>query len=340
VSLVQVSTGWRIAATSVCAVAAVACSPASAAQKGSQLGYGITATGFRSYFVFETRAGHSVRGTLRIVSLTPGVKTILLAPVDVSTAAAGGLQYGNSQARSEGLWLALAVRSVRISGAGSASVPFTVRVPRGTPAGDHFVAITAVDRRALHGPTHGHGPLRLRLIPRLAMTVELRLPGRRSSRLSVGSAKIDVAPSGASLVLGITNPANTLIASSTGSVTVFQDSTPLFSQEMQLAAFVPKTAIAYHLPWEGTPVEGTYRVKGELRPAGAPPIRFDRKVTFGSSAIRQFRQETGRAAKEGSRAPVVLIVALVVALLAVITLSVGYGRARRQLRRNQSAAES
>ena len=100
------------------------------------------------------------------------------------------------------------------------------------------------------------------------MTIEVRLPGRRTSQLAVSRAKIDIAPSGASLVLGISNPANTLIPASTGSVTVLQGSTPLFSKGMELAAFVPKTAIAYHIPWEGTPVQGTYRVKGELHPTG------------------------------------------------------------------------
>src|SRR5213080_2811264 len=104
-SVLRLFTGWRIAAATACsAVTAVACSAALAAQAGSQLGYAVTAVGFKSYFVFNALAGDSVRGTLRIVSLTPGAKAILVAPVDVSTAAAGGLQYGNSEPRGEGRW--------------------------------------------------------------------------------------------------------------------------------------------------------------------------------------------------------------------------------------------
>jgi hypothetical protein len=331
----RLRTAWRIAAAGACSgIMAMDCSPALAARTGSQLGYAITAVGFKSYFVFDTRAGEAVRGTLRVVSLTPRAKTILVAPVDVSTASAGGLQYGSSQPTAEGSWLNLAVRSVRIAGAGSASVPFTARVPRGATAGDHFAGITAVDSRAVRGPTHGRGPIHLRLIPRLAMTLELRVPGRRTSELALRSAKIDVAPSGASLVLGISNPANTLIPASTGSVTVSQGSNLLFSQGIELAAFVPGTTIAYHVPWQGTPVEGTYRLTGELRPTGAPAIAIDRTVTFGRIAIRQFRHQTGRPAKENAGAPVVLIVALAFASMAVIVLGVGYGRARRELARN------
>lgn len=85
----------------------------------------------------------------------------------------------------------------------------------------------------------------------------------------------------------------------------------------------------------GTPVEGTYRVRGTLRPAGAPPIAFDRNVTFRRSAIRQFRRETGRPAKQSSGTPVVLIVVLVLALAAAGTLGVAYARARRRLQRGQ-----
>lgn len=322
--------------TRVTITAAIACwaaPPALAAHAGSQLGYAIDAVGFRSYFVFHARPGGSVQGTLRVQSLTPAAKTILVRPVDVSTAATGGLQYGNHSPLGEGRWLKLAVRSVRLSGTGSEGVPFTVRVPPGASAGDHFVGIIAVDRRVLSRTASGRGSIRLRLIPRLAMTIELRLPGPRRSELALRGVKIEVAPSGASLTLGISNPANTLIAASTGSVTVSQGSTPLFSRGIELAGFVPRTAITYPVSWEGTPVEGTYRVKGELHPAGAPVIVFDRTVRFGRSAIRRFRAQTGRPAKESSGPPVTLIVALVLALVAVLALSVAYGRARQQIKR-------
>ncbi|MHB8659889.1 MAG: hypothetical protein ACYC91_18490 [Solirubrobacteraceae bacterium] len=210
-----------------------------------------------------------------------------------------------------------------------------MNVPPRAPPGDHFAAIIVLDRRVLSEPSTGKGTIRLRLIPRLAMTIQLRLPGPRTSALAVGGARIEVAPSGASVALAISSPGNTLIRSSTGSVTISQKGKPLFSQSLNLAAFVPNTSITYHVPWKGTPVEGTYRVKGEIRPLGGPVVVFDRTVTFGHNAIRRFRSQTGKPATESSGTPILLIIALVLALTATLGLGVAYVRSRREIRRHR-----
>lgn len=304
------------------------------AQPGAPLGYAISAVGFNAYFVFDTQPGRTVKGTLRLLSLTPRAKTILVSPVDVSTAADAGLQYGSAPPVGVGRWLNLRTHSVRLSGTRSADVPFTVHVPSGARPGDHFAAIIALDRRVLSQPSSGKGPIRLRVIPRLAMTVLVRLPGPRTRALAIGGAKIEVAPSGASLALAISSPGNTLIRSSTGGVTVSQGGKPLFSQTISLAAFVPGTSISYHVPWKGTPVEGLYRVKGEIHPTGARVIVFDRTIRFGHNAIRRFRAETGRSAIESSGTPILVTVALALALAAALGFGLAYLRSRRQLSRH------
>lgn len=313
------------------AVATVCPAALAAGRAGSPLRYALHAVGFRSYFIFDTRPGRTVSGTLRVVELTQGARTVLLSPADVSTASAGGLQYGNSTPHQEGRWLTMTRRTVRLAGKDGEDIPFTVRVPRNASPGDHFVAIVAVDRRALAQRFPAHGQIRLRLIPRLAMTVQLRLPGPSTRALALGSIGIAVAPSGASLAFKLSNPSNQLIGSSSGRVTVSQRGTVLFHQRLDLAGFVPKTTITYNVPWEGMPVEGSYRVTGELRPAGAPPITFDRIVRFDRSAIRQFRQQTGRPAHETPGTPVVLIVVLLMSLVAAAVFAAAYARARRQL---------
>jgi hypothetical protein len=121
-----------------------------------------------------------------------------------------------------------------------------------------------------------------------------------------------------------------LIANTPGHVDVSQGNTTLFSQPVNLAAFVPRTAITYHVPWVGKPVQGTYRVTGELFPAGAVPIMFDQTVTFGGAAIRQFRQQTGRSA-QAVGTPVALIVGLVGALAAALAFAAAYARLRARV---------
>lgn len=306
--------------------------PAAVLGASGPLGFALVPLGYKSYFILRGAPGRTLRGTLQVVNLTPSAKTILLTAADVSTAASGGLQYGDSAPRGEGRWLQLDTRSVRLSGASSAEVPFTVRVPRGAPAGEHFMGITAVDRRVLHQPPAKTSGLRLHVIPRLAMTVEVQLPGPGSASLTPGRAEISVAPSGASLALGISNPGSKLISATPGNVSISQGATVLFSQAVDLAAFVPRTSITYHVPWEGTPVEGTYTVRGELHPVGAPASTFERVVTFGAGAIRKYRSQTGRAAKESTRTPLELIVLVVVALIAAALSGTAYLRARIRLR--------
>lgn len=322
----------RLIIAVACAAMIGAPAASAAVRAGSSVGYALTAVGFRSYFAFDTHPGHTVRGILRVTNLSPVARSIVLAPVDVSTAAAGGLQYGQGPPQKDGRWLTLARHSIRLSGYGTSNIPFTARVSHGARPGDHFVGIVAVDRRVLDQPVGGRGPIRLRLIPRLAMTVALRLPGPVTRKLTLGAVTIAVAPSGASLAFGLSNPGNKLIAATNGSVTVSKNETPLFTRSIVLAAFVPNTSITYHVPWEGTPVQGTYRVTGELRPAGAPLIAFDRTVTFGRSAIHQYRRQTGRAAKESSGTPIVLIIALAVAVAVAATFAIAYARATRRLR--------
>jgi len=164
------------------------------------------------------------------------------------------------------------------------------------------------------------------------MTIQVRLPAHARRALALGGVSIAVAPSGASLALQISNPANKLVNSTTGDLTVSQGGTPLFSQSLELAAFVPKSAITYHVPWEGVPVEGSYRVRGELRPVGAEVIRFDRMVRFGRRAIDKYRRQTGRPAKTSSSFPVVLAAALALALALAVAFAVAYVQARKQLR--------
>ncbi|MHB8660203.1 MAG: hypothetical protein ACYC91_20150 [Solirubrobacteraceae bacterium] len=108
--------------------AAIVCwvPPTIAAEAGAQFGYSISAVGSSSYFIFDALPGRAVTGTLRIHSLTPAGKTILVSPVDVGTAADGGLQYGSAAPHGDGRWLNLAEHSVHLSGTRSADVRFTV----------------------------------------------------------------------------------------------------------------------------------------------------------------------------------------------------------------------
>ncbi len=320
-----------LAAACLSAAVAVAVAPAPArAAAGSPLGYALSAVGFSSYFKFASRPGLTERGVLRVTNTGAGSRTLELRPADVGTAATGGLQYGLGAPSGEGRWIALPQRTIELAGGSSRDLPFAVRVPSGAAPGEHFLAITAVDRRALARQLRGQG-IRLRLIPRLAMTIAVRLPGPRTEKLALGAIALAVAPSGASLAFELANRGDTLIGSTGGNVTVSQGGTPLFSQTIELGSFVPRTAISFHVPWEGTPVEGSYRVKGVLQPAGAQPIPFDRVIEFGSGAIHRYRRLTGHRAQSSSSDSLVLIALLAVVVAVAAILALAYLRLRKQV---------
>jgi hypothetical protein len=311
--------------------AAIATPVAGAARLVPRFGYAISAVGFRSYFAYHAHRGETISGVLRVVSLTPVAKTIVVDPADVSTASTGGLQYGDTTAQKDGRWLRLDVHRVHLSGSRSAAVPFTLTIPAAATSGEHFAAITAVDRRALTAHARGRGAIRLRLIPRLAMTTELRLPGPLLKGMSVGRSAIAVASSGASLALPIANSGNTLITTTTGTITISQNARPLFSGRIALGSFVPRTAITYHLPWHGTPTQGIYHVRGTIHPAGTRPITIDQTVSFGNHAIKKFQQQTGRQATATPATPGILILLLTLAIIAAAGFAVAYVRARKRL---------
>jgi hypothetical protein len=321
-------------ATAATAAALILLAPGhalAAPQSRSPFGFAISPEGSSSYFMFRARPGATVHGVLRVINKTPAPKTVLLYPADVGTAATGGLQYADRASAQRGRWVSLARTRVRISGDQTVGVAFAVRVPATARPGEHFTSIVARNRRVFTRHLQRRGTVQLRVIPRLAMTISLRTPGRLSRAMKVGRASIAVAPSGASLELGLANHGNALITAVAGRVTISQGSRDLFRSRIQLGAFVPHTAIAYHVPWRGMPVAGTYTVHGQIIPAGAAPVTFTRTFRFGATAIKRYHAQTGRPALQAGRTPTWVLVVLALAIGVAATFAAAYTRTRRQL---------
>lgn len=301
-----------------------------AQQRPDPLGFSIEAVDFPSFFRYDARPGQTVRGTVRVRSTTVGPRIAFLRAVDARTAATGGLEYGDQSRPPTGMgrWIRLAARTVRLPGGASQEVPFSVRVPPGTRAGDHVAGIVAFGREPR--TPRGRRRFRLRFVSRLAIAVQIQVPGPRRTREEVRDAEVLIQPSGASLGLKIVNTGNTLIRQTSGRITVSSRGRRLFTRRVRIDSFLPETEIVHPLPWRGTPVEGDYRITGVLRPRGGPPVRIDREASFGRERIREFREETGRPAVEAEGTSPWVLVALAAALLAVAGLAVAYLRLRRR----------
>src|SRR4051812_43342835 len=132
----------------LCAPPALA-APAGAAELPSNLGYGIKAEGFKSYFIFDGKRGQTIRARLLVQNTTGHGRPIFLRATDVTTAVTGGLDYGRTGAppKRDGRWITLATRTARVPPFAAVAVPFTVRVPANARPGDHLAGIVAYGKQ-------------------------------------------------------------------------------------------------------------------------------------------------------------------------------------------------
>ena len=309
-----------------------ACAPAHAA---GALGYGIQALGKKPYFSFRAPAGRTVRGAVRIVSTSKRRRTLLVRAADASTGVTGGLVYDTEgPPRGPGSWIRLARSKLVLPAGGAVVVPFEARIPRHATAGDKMAGIVVSGRRP-RARARGRRGFRLRFVSRLAIAVQMRVPRTLTPALRLRGAGIGVAPAGATLDLRHASAGNALIAETTGTVSVFRGGHLLFTERVDVGAFVPRTAIAYPVPWVGTPAEGEYQVHGTLRPEGGRPVRIDRTVRFDAGRIDRYRRETGRVAIGAEHVPPLL------ALMAGAAMGLGGVAAGRTLfKRGERSGES
>ena len=323
------------------ALAAVAVSPtpATAAAGGggssaeaAEPGFSVSAVGFSSYFRYGLRPGRRARGTIRLVSSSTRPVDVVLLAVDVRTAATGGLDYGASQSRGLDPELKLGRRSVTLSPGGGAEVPFTASVPRSATPGDRFAGIVALNRAQVRSARRKAGKkvFSLRFLPRLAIAVQVTVPGPATHELKLGNVGMDVTPSSTDVTLLLRNTGNKLIRRTGGRLAISHNGRVLVRRRVDIDAFVPATTLLYRVPLRGSPAEGSYRVNGILRPERGAPVEVDEEVSFGDKAARELKRETGKeATKSGPSA--FLIAGLIAAVIIVIVLAGALLRTRRRL---------
>jgi competence ComEA-like helix-hairpin-helix protein len=309
---------------SLAALGAALAAPAAAAAATptpAPLGFGIKARQApKGYFVFKNRPGDRVRGSFEVSNLTRRRQVVYLREADAFTAQAGGVEFTKQGGVPihAGSWFKIARHVIVLRPHEDVEVEFSGKVPQDARAGDHLAGVIAYGKRPPHVASKGN--FGFRLLSRLAIAVQFTLPGERVTGIDVKDTDITVSPVGAALELDLGNSGNTLIEKTTGKLEVTKGSRRLFSPNVELGTFVPKTEIRYALAWPGTPVEGTYHVSGVLRPQGGAPVRIDKDLRFGQARIREFRAETGRQAIEAGGTPAWIWAALGAALMAVLGL--------------------
>lgn len=325
---------------SACAVPASAGAAAATPEEtaaAARPGFTVEAVGFASFPRYRLKPGERVRGAIRLRSSSKGTVRVALNVGGVSTAASGGLVYGEDGSATSDPAVTLARRGVRLRPGRAVRVGFTVRVPASATPGDRFAGIVALDRDQATSTRRRDGSrnFSLKFLPRLAVAVQVTVPGPTRDELRLGQVGIDVTPSATDVTLLLRNAGDKLLRKTGGRLEISKEGRVLTRRRVRIDAFVPDSTITYRVPLTGRPAEGTYRVRGILRPDRGDPVPVDAEVSFGAKAAKELKRETGREAT-ASGPSVGLIAALVAAFLLVVALVVALVRMRRRL----AAAES
>jgi hypothetical protein len=331
----------RAALTSLVALAGMAGATTAGAQAAGSTGVAVEAAGKSPRLAYTVQPGSVINGAVVVRNAAKRPAVVRLAAVDVGTAPLGGAIYGKVAGRRIGSWVTLGARAVTVPGDSARKVNFTVRVPSDARPGAHYAGITAMDAAQAAG-RKGTGKAKnmtLHRITRFALPIKVRIPGPVSPKLSYQGSKVAVDARGAKVLVRLRNPGGTLIRSTTVNLRLRHGTRTVAAARQPLMEFVPDTAAKYPVALAVMPVEGDYRLVGEIRPAGAPVVKVDDIVHIDGKKVKQTQRSiVGRTAPIPARSGSPLIwVALGGVSLLALALLLAFVRMRRRLRDAESA---
>ena len=187
-------------------------------------------------------------------------------------------------------------------------------MPHGVRDGSHYAGVVAT-KASSPGPSAngaGRGPSSFRVVSvvRLAVPITVRLPGPHARGLALGDVALPVDATGASLTLAVANTGNVLIRRASADLRVQRGHRTLFRYRAVLGELLPDSPLALRIPWQGTPMRGTYRVVGTIRPRDADPLRVDAPVTFTTRTADELERRAEQVTLPESSVPVLVWAAL------------------------------
>jgi hypothetical protein len=280
------------------ALAACTAAPAGAAAPAAPKAatFALTAASQSGALRLRSAPGRRVHGAVIVRNVSRRRITVRLQRADIRNAANGNADYATTQLSAAGRWVSLAATTVRLAPNGARRISFSVRIPARARAASHYAGIVAVDAADLAGAARARKSTRkaftISRISRQALPITIRLPGRLTRSLALRSLKIVAQPAGAGLLLGLRPGGSVLIESAPVKLRVSRGSRTLFEHTATLGQLFPGDTFEYRIPWRGRPTEGSYRVRGVIRPKGAAPLYIDSGVRFSAAKAGELARET------------------------------------------------
>jgi hypothetical protein len=278
------------------AAAPASAAPAPAAPKAAT--FGLSTAGQSGALRLRSAPGHTVRGAVLVRNHSRRPIVLRLQPADIANATNGGADYITKRRSAAGRWVRLAATTVRLAPKASRRVGFSVSIPAGTRGASHYAGIVAFDAAdvtaAARDKKHnGKGTsFTISRITRQALPITLRLPGPLTRKLTLRSVKIKVDPAGAGLILGLRPGGTVLTQSAPVRLRVSRGPRTILRHSSTLGQLFPGDDLDFRIPWTGRPTEGSYVVRGVIRPKGAAPVYINQTIRFTVAKAKELKRET------------------------------------------------
>jgi hypothetical protein len=211
----------------------------------------------RAYFKPVLRPGASLTQTLVITNTGSSTVRLYVYAVDGLTGQTTGTVYANRHdpVRKAGRWVRPAVSQITVARGSTATVPFTIRVPRNATPGDHVAGIALEDTQHATGGS----AFRITEIFREVTGIQIQVPGRAFPRPTVGPAHLKALPGTpvASVVVPLGN-SGLRLCKPTLSVALRGPNDYHRTVVRPLDTVLPGDRVPYPLPWPGRLARGKY----------------------------------------------------------------------------------
>ncbi len=142
----------------------------------------------KSIFVYSLEPGQSVKDAVQIFNTTEEQKTILVYATDsvVSSGGAFACEQAAEPADDSGSWIKLSRNEITLAKQSSATVPFTVTIPKDVQPGEHNACIAIQEKDAAPAAVGNGIALNFRSAIRVAITV----PGEINKQLTIDKVSL------------------------------------------------------------------------------------------------------------------------------------------------------
>ena len=242
------------------------------------------------YFVFQTRSGDTVTGTLRFSNPTDTEITVALTAVDAITANNGGSAFATDEIELAGVgtWLAIDSPEIVLKPGEDQLVAFTATVPKKTIPGQYLagLAATVADPAAASTPIagkDGQAGASVIMRTRYVIAVEFDIGSDWSPSLLINSVTLINQPSGPVVGIALQNDGETFLHPS-GTIELTDASGAVaLTQVIEMGTFVTGTSVVYPVSWQGEINDGTYQAHVMLTYGNDQTVEFNGEILFGKT---------------------------------------------------------